>query len=318
MQLLKRTLPIAVAAALLAPAAASAASKPAVTTGGASNIAPTSVTLNGSVDPNNAATTYHFQIGTTSLYGSDTAITSAGSGGAPVKVSVPVGSLAPATRYHYRLVAENRLGIAKGVDRTFKTKPQPLGVTLAATPNPVAPGAAAQLVGQLTGTNNAGRAVVLLANPFPYTQGFLPVGNAQVTSATGNFVFPVVSVPVTTQYRVQMTSRPDVVSPIVVLGAALQVRTDTRKVARHRHSASVRFRGSISPQNDGGRVSIQKLRGTTWVEIAHTRAKDDGSARSSYSVRVRLFRTGKYRVVAEAQGQYVSGAGRVIAIKVPR
>ena len=33
---------------------------------------------------------------------------------------------------------------------------------------------------------------------------------------------------------------------------------------------------------------------------------------------MRLFRTGQFRVVAEAQGQYVSGAGRVIPIHVRR
>jgi hypothetical protein len=80
----------------------------------------------------------------------------------------------------------------------------------------------------------------------------------------------------------------------------------------------VRFRGSVSPQNDGGRVDIQKLRGGTWTEIAHTRAKDDGGSKSSYRTRVRVFRSGEFRVVAEAEGQYVSGAGRPIALKVRR
>jgi hypothetical protein len=316
--LLRGTMLVAVAAALMAPAAASAASKPAVTTGGVSNLTPTTATLNGSVDPNNAETTYFFEIGTTSLYGSRTPATSAGSGGSASKVSVPVSGLAPATRYHYRLVAQNRLGVAKGADRTFKTKVQPLGVTLAATPAAVPPGGATTLAGQLTGTNNDSRQVVLQSNPYPYTQGFASVGNPQVTDALGNFSFAVLSVPVTTQFRVLMPTKPEVVSPIVIVGAALQVRTDTKKVERHRHSVSVRFRGSVSPQNDGGRVSIQKLRDGTWTEIAHTRAKDDGASRSTYSTRVRLFRSGQFRVVAEADGRFVSGAGRAISIKVRR
>jgi hypothetical protein len=316
--LLRGTMLIAVAVALAAPAAASAASKPAVTTGGVSNVTPTTATLNGSVDPNNAETTYFFRIGTTRLYGADTAVTSVGSGANPSKVSVPVAGLAPATRYHYRLVAQNRFGIAMGEDRTFKTKVQPLGVTLAASPPEVAPGGPTTLAGQLTGTNNDGRQVVLQSNPFPYTQGFANVGNPQLTDAVGNFSFAVVSVPVTTQFRVLMPTKPEVVSPIVIVGAALQVRTDADKVARHRHSVSVRFRGSVSPQNDGGRVSIQKFRDGIWTEIAHTRAKDDGASRSRYSMRVRLFRSGQFRVVAVAEGQYVSGAGRAISIRVRR
>jgi hypothetical protein len=316
--LLKRTLPIAVAAALLAPAAASAASKPTVTTGGASNIAPTSVTLSGRVDPNNADTTYFFRLGTTKLYGIQTAVTSAGSGGSPVRVSATVTGLAPATRYHYRLYAVNEIGIGHGIDRTFKTKIQPLGVSLSATPNPIAPGAGSTLAGTLSGTNNAHRAVVLQANPFPYTQGFATVGNPQLTDASGNFSFSVLSVPVTTQYRVLMPSKPQVVSPIVVLGTALQVITHTKKVKRHRHSVGVRFRGTITPANDGGRVAIQKFRNGAWAEIAHTTAKDDGTSQSRFRKRVRLHRSGQYRVVAEAQGAYVSGAGRAITIKVRR
>ena len=50
--------------ALWAPAVASAAEKPVVTTGGAANIAPTSVVLKATVNPKGAETTYFFQYGT--------------------------------------------------------------------------------------------------------------------------------------------------------------------------------------------------------------------------------------------------------------
>jgi hypothetical protein len=315
--LIRATMLIALALAVLAPPA-SAASRPEVRTGVASSITPTTATLSGRVDPNRAETTYFFQYGTTSLYGVNTAPTPAGHGANPIAVSVPIAGLAPATKYHYRIVAQNSHGLTKGADRTFKTKIQPLGVTLGATPNPIAPGGSTTLAGQLTGTNNAGRDVVLQSNPWPYTQGFVAAGNPQVTDAAGNFAFPQLSVPVTTQYRVLLKQRPEVVSPIVIVGAALQVRTDAKKVARHRHSVSVRFSGSITPQNDGGRVVIQKFRNGVWTEIAHTRAQDAGSAESHYRTRVRLWRSGTYRVVAEADGQYVSGAGRAIDIKVRR
>jgi hypothetical protein len=309
---------VAVAVALLAPAAASAASKPGVRTGGVSNVTFNSATLNGRVDPNKADTTYFFRYGTTRVFTTDTAPAAAGSGADPARVSTAVAGLAPLTQYHYRLVAQNRLGTTVGEWRTFTTKRQPLGVTLAANPNPVAPGGATVLAGQLTGTNSAGRNVVLQSNPFPYTQGFVGAANPQVTGTDGTFSFPVLSVPVTTQFRVVLAQRAEVTSPIVVVGAALQVRTDTEKVARHRHSVSVRFRGSVSPQNDGGRVGIQKFRNGVWTEIAHTRAKDAGSSKSVYNTRVRIYRSGLFRTVAEAEGQYVSGAGRAIRIKVRR
>ena len=315
--MLRRVVFVALALGLIAPATASAA-KPAVTTGGVANRTPTTVSLNARVDPNKKDTSYFFQIGTTKLYGSNTATAGAGAGGQPVAISVPVSGLAPSTLYHYRVVAQNADGLTLGKDRTFRTRVQPLGVTLAATPNPVVPGASSTLAGQLTGSNNAGRQVVLYANAFPFTAGFAPVGNPQVTAADGSFSFPVLSVPVTTQYLVQMPTKPEVTSPIVVLGAAVQVRTDTKKVDRGRHSVSVRFKGSVSPAVDGARVDIQKLRNGTWTTIAHTRAKHLSATKSEYSTRVRLYRSGDFRVVAEATGQYVAGIGRTVDITVRR
>ena len=79
----RRVMVLALALGLLAPATASAA-KPAVTTGGAASITPTTVTLNGKVDPNQKATTYFFQVGTTRLYGSNTAETRRRRGREPV------------------------------------------------------------------------------------------------------------------------------------------------------------------------------------------------------------------------------------------
>src|SRR5918911_1986644 len=123
--LLRMTMTFAVALALLAPAAASAASKPAVRTGGVSNLTFNSATLNGRVDPNDAETTYFFRFGTTRVFTADTAMTSVGSGDGFTRVSVAIGGLAPATRYPYRLVAQNRLGSTLGEWRTFTTRRQP-------------------------------------------------------------------------------------------------------------------------------------------------------------------------------------------------
>jgi hypothetical protein len=308
---------IALVLALAAPAAASAA-RPAVTTGGAASVGQSTATLNGRVDANGKATTYFFQVGTTRLYGAQTADASAGAAGRPVAVSAPVSGLAPATVYHYRIIARNADGQTIGRDRTFRTRVQPLGVTLAANPPTVAPGGATTLAGVLTGTNGANRDVVLQANPFPYTQGFLNVANPQVTDAAGNFSFPVLSVSTTTQYRVLMPQRPEVASPIVIVGTALQVTTRTKKVERHRRSVSVRFRGDVRPAAAGVRVDIQRWFNSTWNTIAHTRAKHVSSSRSSYRTRVRLRHTGRYRVVANSEGALVSGAGREVKIRIRR
>ena len=161
--------------------ASAASTKPAVKTGAAADVAIQSATLTGSVDPNGAKTTYFFQIGATSLYGGQTGPALGRLGVQSRAVTAQVTGLAPATTYHYRIVASNRRGLVKGSDRTFKTKAQPLGVSLAATPNPVLFAGSVTLAGQLTGTGNAGRQVVLQSNPFPYTQGFVNAANPQVT-----------------------------------------------------------------------------------------------------------------------------------------
>jgi len=309
----------ALALVLLAPATASAA-RPAVTTGAAASITQSTVTLNGKVDANAKPTTYFFQIGTTRVYTATTTETAAGQGTNPVNISVPVSGLAPATVYHYRLVAKNEDGQTFGMDRTFKTKVQPLGVTLVATPGSVAPGGLTTLSGQLTGTNNAGRQVQLQSSAFPYIAGFATVGNTVLTDAAGNFTFNALPVAVTTQFRVLMANRPEVVSPIVIVGAAVQVlRTYTKKVKRNRHSVTVRFSGYVGPPTDGARVDIQKLRGGVWTTIAHTRAKHKSSTRSRFKTRVRLYRSGQFRVVAESsRPELVAGAGRTIDITVRR
>jgi hypothetical protein len=305
----------AAAAALLVPAVAEAAPrKPVATTGGVANIAQTTVVLNGRVNPRDAETTYFFQYGATRLYGATTPATGAGAGNRAVRVAVPVSGLAPFTTYHYRLVAQNAKGLVFGGNRTFRTLRQPLGVTLAATPNPVRAGGASVLAGALTGTGAPGRQVVLQANPYPYTQGFLNVGNVLVTDAAGGFSFPVLSIPVTTQYRVLMPQRPDVVSPIAIVGASVRVTT-SKRVRRGSRRGRVRFSGRVRPAVDGQQILIQKLRRGQWRTIGRTFARDAGSSSSRYRKTVRPRRGGRFRVLANVQGAYVPTAGRTVRIR---
>ena len=116
------------AAAVIAVAAAglaAAASSPSVTTGAASSITTSSAVLNGTVNPNGAATTAHFEWGLTTSYGVTGGNLSAGSGTKPVPVHFTAAQLLPGTVYHYRLDATNRFGEAFGVDRTLTTTGNP-------------------------------------------------------------------------------------------------------------------------------------------------------------------------------------------------
>jgi hypothetical protein len=107
-------------------------SAPGVTTEDASSIAPTSARLNGTVTPNGLATSWYFQYGTSTSYGSKTSSHNAGSGSAAQKVSVAISGLKRATVYHFRIVASNSGGSTVGSDRTFSTSLPPAVQTGAA------------------------------------------------------------------------------------------------------------------------------------------------------------------------------------------
>jgi hypothetical protein len=105
--------------------------------------APTAVTqaaavLHGLVDPGEHKTTYWFEIGATTTYGTSTSPASAGKGDEPVAVNHGIANLQPDTTYHVHVVASNDDGVASGDDVTFTT----LAATAAgggALPAPTAP-----------------------------------------------------------------------------------------------------------------------------------------------------------------------------------
>ena len=107
---------------------------PTVTTLAATNITSTSATVNGSANPNGLATTYSFQYGPTTSYGSTSSVVSAGSGIVPVAVSNNLAGLTPGVLYHFRVVAGNGAGTNAGGDLTFTTGVAvPVATTLAAS-----------------------------------------------------------------------------------------------------------------------------------------------------------------------------------------
>ena len=84
-----------------------------------------SATLAGSTTPRSQATTYYFEYGPTTAYGTQTAPTSAGSGSTPQAVSAPISGLTPQSTYHFRVVATNASGTTTGADQTFTTDAAP-------------------------------------------------------------------------------------------------------------------------------------------------------------------------------------------------
>ena len=94
-------------------------------------IAQSSADLTASVDPAGARTTYHFEYGTTTSYGSQTTDQTADPAAGEQPVDAIIDRLAAATTYHYRAVATNSAGTTYGDDQTFTTAspPPPAPVT---------------------------------------------------------------------------------------------------------------------------------------------------------------------------------------------
>ena len=92
---------------------------PAQVSGGA-------VVLTGSVDPVGRSTSWWFELGPTTAYGTSTVVRSAGSGRGAVAVSESVAGLAPGAEYHARLVARSSAGTTRGGDVVFRTAGLPV------------------------------------------------------------------------------------------------------------------------------------------------------------------------------------------------
>ena len=110
--------------------------KPEAVTEAATSVTVNSATLNGSVNPKGAETSYYFEYGLkTEPYEKTTASKNAGKGTTLSKVTgINVSSLASGTTYHFRIVANNGIETTKGADKTFKTSTP--SWKLQSTPNP--------------------------------------------------------------------------------------------------------------------------------------------------------------------------------------
>jgi hypothetical protein len=98
----------------------SATGPPVVITNPATNVASSSATLNGSLDPHGSSTTVYFQYGMTISYGHTTAMQTQ-TGNTYRNIASNISALAAHTTYHFRIVASNADGTSMGGGRTFTT-----------------------------------------------------------------------------------------------------------------------------------------------------------------------------------------------------
>jgi hypothetical protein len=270
---------------------AQAPGPPGASTGSARSVTPTGARLTGTVDPNGRPTTYRFEYGTSTSYAKRTTETSAGSGQSGKSVSATIAGLTPNTRYHYRVVATNAAGVARGRDRSFTTLRNPKGITASASPNPAPWSGSATISGRVSGQGIAGTTVVLERQDFPFGGPFYLVGT-KAAASNGSFSFKVG--PLWALARLRLSTRTTIVatSPVLEVRNALRVGLRASRLSGGR----VRLQGAISPAVPRGIASLKKRSPSgRWVTVRRAGVHPLRGARSRYAFTVR--RRGTYRVV---------------------
>jgi hypothetical protein len=284
---------------------------PTATTNSARNVTAVGARLTARVDPNGRATTYRFEYGSTTGYGRQTAETSAGSGQSATSVSATIGGLQPNTRYHFRVVATNAAGVARGRDRTFTTLRNPRAITVSTSPNPAVWSGSTTLSGRITGQGVGGTTVALERQDFPFTGPFYLVGTKRA-SGNGSFSFTVGPLWALARLRVSTRTTIAAASPVVEVRNALRVGLRATRAARH----DVRLSGSVSPRVPRGLASLQKRSPHgRWVTLRRAVVKPLRGSRSRYTFTVR--RGGRYRVVVLPRDAFahVRGTSRELRIR---
>jgi hypothetical protein len=94
---------------------------PLATTRAATRVSPSEATLHGFVNPHGLETSYRFEYGETTSYGSSIPVpeATAGAGNSSVEATQNVAGLTPETPYHFRLVATNSKATTYGADKTL-------------------------------------------------------------------------------------------------------------------------------------------------------------------------------------------------------
>ena len=278
------------------------------------DITATTTNISATLNPHGGQTTYYFEYGTSTRYGTRTPNppADAGSGTTATTVRAALTGLRPYTRYHWRLVATNAAGTTRGPDRSFTTARAPTAVSLGVSRKTVVWGGGLSLGGRVTGPGSVALTVALQQQRFPFEVGFAEIATAR-TSKDGGYLFTIDNLFGATRYRVVTRTQTVITSPVATVRAAVRAGIRVRKRSRKR----ARIEGSIVPAVHGV-VSLQRrLASGRWTQVKRATVRPGSSARSRY--RFRVFRARKvtraYRVVAlPERGAYVRGTSRVVLV----
>jgi hypothetical protein len=178
-------------------------------------------------------------------------------------------------------------------------------LTLAASPTEVKFGGSITLSGKLTGPNSDGRNVRVERDVLPL-DSFQNAGNA-TTNATGDWSL-VVKPDASARYRAS-AGNTDSAPVDVTVRAAVSLRLSDRTPRRGQR---VTFRGRVCPEHDAVTIALQRRSSTGWRTIASPVLADiPNVACSSYSVRRRVRRDGRFRARFLGDTDHAAGNSRV-------
>jgi hypothetical protein len=195
--------------------------------------------------------------------------------------------------------------------------PKPVAkLSIAAAPSPVTFGRATVLSGKLTGARvDAGEQVVVQADTAPFEGTYADVATA-TTDANGDWT--ATHAPgALTRYRAQAKTAPPATSDTVDVGVRLRVRihVSDRTPAKGQR---VRFSGTVAPAHDGATARVQRRAADgSWHTVARTTLRDAGDTASRYAKRVKVRRSGTYRVrAASGDGDHLRGTSATRRLRV--
>ncbi|MCU1493045.1 MAG: hypothetical protein JWO62_809, partial [Acidimicrobiaceae bacterium] len=238
---------------------------PSALTEAATHLTSSTATLNGIVNSEGQATSWYFEYGTSTSYGSKTPLTSLAASPNDTNVSVSVSNLAPRTTYHFRVVATSGVGTSRGSDLTLTTG---LSVTLNASVSTITYSKFVNLTGTVA-SGRSGDTVTVLSERFDQTSFFRIA--AVVTGAGGSWSYSAQPT-VRTSFEVTAnggTSSPIVVSvrPVVYLTVVAGGRLSTRVIAASSFASHV--------------LQFQRLSHGLWVTYKHVRL--DANAKATFA-----------------------------------
>lgn len=284
---------------------------PTVTTGHARDITQTSATLTGTVNPRGQSTSYVFQYGTSTAYSGQTPAASAGAGTKAISAAHALAGLAPGTTYHYRVAATNANGTTYGHDVAFKTAGLPAGIVISDVPSTITFGELVTIAGRVLPPRPSHVAATL--ESAPSAGGPWITDATTVTGSSGGYSFPRQAPRSNIYYRVLSDGATSAAVRVTV-----RFRVGVRVSRRHPPRGSlVRFYGRVGPAHFWHRAMIQQLgRHGRWHTIKFTRLSRAHGGVSFYSTRVRIERTGRYRVLIGRDADHAAGTSATVRIRV--